>query len=827
MSFGEYIPKNFGQPVNYLQDALLSGQVQGALQQKFDVNTAKLEELVSKVSSIPLLQEDAKKYLGDKVQGALNLVNANLKASAGRGLLSNSVTTELSRYITSAIDDKVKTHMKYAQDIQNFEAGVAKLKEKDPKSFNQNNYEYAKYQAGLNNYLSGNVDTKLGTLSYVPYAGDPIEKMTEKALKYKQLKGEQTVEIVDPNDPAKKTVRKINGLTSDEILKYIPGIIDTETEQQLVIDGWGEYKTNPAEAKKDFRDMLTTSIDRMNDEIAIQEATIKANVTKDKVEDATRQKNILESRRDSYTQNLNNIDNLSVDNIGYLLKKNQLVNTFSELAGARINETYEVNDVWKAKEDIAKAYRDDVRADRALALKEAEALQKGLKRTANGTYDQAIPLSDIALNPELNQVVPDLDVYGQVKKAYNDGYNTVVNNTTEAFKNLPEGDTKIGYIASMKKSGFDYNPKTDDFTLRKGVTASKADASIKAFYESRMDIESANGAQVEAEVVEADIQRRRIAKLLKEAEVKAQKNFVPRRVIVGYRKQQIPSSVKGIPQYQDVPVYGQATEPTTEDIGKNLKDIPESEYILQKNVITISGDSAQKVLKLVPSDALSGQKFSEKANITVKKNTEEGTLELTEYQGVDSKGNVKIAKAIVPIKGSALASQLELSIDDNERSLKASDFEKGKPIFASKEHRVYDGLKERKQISSTYKNIDSTIKDIELANGLKTFASKQDAIDMFSIILQQKGFSEQEAQNMSANIVDKVARKAVRADLVPMNSAWNLKINGETKEFTSDSINKEYFHAQQIFPAQFTLYELSKEISDEYATKETIKQTLK
>lgn len=837
MAFGEYIPISYGQPVNYLQYSILSGQVQGALQQRFDVNTAKLEELVSKVSSIPLLQEDAKKYLGDKVQGALNLVNANLKASAGRGLLSNSVTTELSRYITSAIDDKVKTHMKYAQDIQNFEAGVAKLREKDPKAFAQRNYEYAKYKAGIENYLNGNIDTKLGTLSYQPFTGDPIEKLTDKALKYKQLKGEQTIEIIDENDPSIKTVRKINGLTTEEIIKYVPGILDSDTQQQLVIDGWYEYKGKPEEAKKDFTDMLTTSMEKMTNEITIQKATIESGATKEKKEDAERNKKLLENKYLEFKTKLESINTIPTEEMGYFLKQQQVINTFAQLAGARINDTYEVNDIWKTKED----YR---RADAELALREAEAMQKGLKKKADGTYEQGVAPSDIALNPEIDQNVPDLDVYGQVKKAYNDGYNTVVNTTTEAFKNLPEGATKEGYIASMKASGFDYNPKTDDFVKRKGVVASKADASMTAFYKSKMDVESANGASIEAEIVEANIQRLRVAKLLKDAEAKAIKN-TPKTELVKV----LPGDDKKWSNFLDMEGRRLTVKESKEilikasngsgkgilrdsgvtelQIGKYLKDIPESKYILQKNTINISGDSAKNAISSIPAEAMSGEQFDDKKPITVKKDTEQGKLFLTQYQGVDKDGKQKIARAEVPLKGSALARQLEVSIDDNERSLKASDFEKGKPIFASKEHRIYDARLEKKQISNVYKNIDNTVKDANLAMGLKTFTSKQDAIEIFSVKLQQKGFDEKEAGLIASSLVDRVSRKAIRADLIPMSSAWNLKIKGVTKEFTSDVINKEYLHSQQLFPAQFTLYELYNEIIGEYETKETIKERLK
>ena len=258
MAFGYNTKIDYGKPVNYLQNAMLSGQVQTALQQRFDVNSAKLEEIIKKVSSVPILQEDAKRYLGEKIQGGLNLIQANLKASRGNGLLSNSVSTQLQGYITDAIDGKVKDHLRYSQQIQNFEAGVAKMREKDPKTYNQKNYEFSKYMAGYNEYINGTVDTKLGSLQYTPNKdvwGDATKKIDDII----KAKGDMTVDVIDPNNPATVIKKSLKGLSKEEIVKYMPELLDSQDKQQLMIDGWDDMKNlNPQQISARFDEYINT-----------------------------------------------------------------------------------------------------------------------------------------------------------------------------------------------------------------------------------------------------------------------------------------------------------------------------------------------------------------------------------------------------------------------------------------------------------------------------------------------------------------------------------------------------------------------------------------
>ena len=240
MSLGTGNPISYGQTIPTTDIAQMVGQVQGALQQRFDINTAKVEEMIQNVSSIPLLRDKDKQYLGEKLQGLLNTVNANLKVSGGKGLLNNTITNEINKYITTAIDDNVKKQMKNSQAIINFNKGVEDLKGKKDGGYDTGNYSYALDKAGYSAYMNGETDD-IGALEYNPYV-DYRATTLEKAVKFKQLKGDQEIEMPDPNDPRYMVKRKVSGLTPQEIIQYFPEMLTPQEEKQMAIEGYNQLK---------------------------------------------------------------------------------------------------------------------------------------------------------------------------------------------------------------------------------------------------------------------------------------------------------------------------------------------------------------------------------------------------------------------------------------------------------------------------------------------------------------------------------------------------------------------------------------------------------
>lgn len=480
MSFGEYIPLNYGHAISTLDDAQATVQVQTALQKRFDVNSAKIDEMIQKVSSIPLLREKDKKYLGDKINGLLNTVNANLKVSQGRGLLSNSVTSEINKYITSAIDDNVKTQLKNSQNIINFQKGVAELKEKKPDTYNDGNYAYALSKAGYENYMSGAVD-KLGSLEYNPYV-DYQQTTMERALKLKQLKGDQEIETVDGT--GQKIKRKISGLSAQEVMQFFPEMLTSQEEKQMAIDGWNEFRgATPqqieAQATSFFSEKKRNAIEKINLMKSESENSFR---TAEERRRAKELQAIYEQDLAHISDRETKMDKTNPELVGFMRKKADFMSTASNLFSGRESVTYDKDETWFAKANL------ELETEKFLFNKQkhtAEMKAKGLK--TDGTKDTTIPADGFTAAPIANQEVGDIEGYESTKQSFNEAYNTIITNAEKAYGDVQiDTKTKEAFANELKRNNFEIKDGRIVSTV-KDNKVSAASAAELAFNESGMN----------------------------------------------------------------------------------------------------------------------------------------------------------------------------------------------------------------------------------------------------------------------------------------------------------------------------------------------------
>ena len=170
MAFGVNQKQDFGQTISTVADAQRNTQFQTALQERFDVNSAKIEEAIQRVSAIPLLRDKDKEYLQKNMSNILNNVNANIKASGGRSLLNNNMSGQLTKLVGSSIDDYLVEQMSISAQKQQFDTQVAEERKKNPETFNAGNYQYSLDKAGWNEYIQGSEDSLKGGLQYIPYS---------------------------------------------------------------------------------------------------------------------------------------------------------------------------------------------------------------------------------------------------------------------------------------------------------------------------------------------------------------------------------------------------------------------------------------------------------------------------------------------------------------------------------------------------------------------------------------------------------------------------------------------------------------------------------
>lgn len=465
-------PINYGQTIPTTDLAQYLGTVQHGMQQKFDVNLAKIDELISKVSAVPLARDKDKRYLGEKLQNLLSVVDANSKID----LTDNVVARQITGQIASAIDDNVRTQLQNSAKISSFNQELSTIKSKKPELYNAANHGYALEQAGFNSYMNEDTD-ELGSLSYNPYI-DVTQSMLKKVKDLKELKGDQVIQIPDPLNPSGMTERTIKGLSQEEIFQYMPNILTSEEKNQLKINGWANYKDNLTGAKAKLSEYSESSLKKYDDEISHQQTIVdnkalseeERKIAKSKIESTKKGKEV-------FSENMKSIDVNKADSIGYFLELNSWKDSFAELASARVSEKYIKNDYYFEVENL-KIKQEE------LGLKKAEALAKA-GVDANGK--PIINPNSVSIAKREGALPEELDAIGSLKKDYDNTYNDIVNEVKAAYnsESMPE-EVKNNFKSTLSKYGYAPDGTIVNEALAKGN--SRASAMKVAFDNSKMGV---------------------------------------------------------------------------------------------------------------------------------------------------------------------------------------------------------------------------------------------------------------------------------------------------------------------------------------------------
>ena len=465
-------PINYGQTIPTTDLAQYLGTIQHGMQQKFDVNLAKIDDLISKVSAVPLARDKDKRYLGERLENLLSVVDANSKID----LTDNVVARQITGQIASAIDDNVRTQLQNSAKINSFNQDLTAMKAKKPELYNAANHGYALEQAGYNSYMNEQTD-ELGTLSYSPYV-DVTASMLKKVKDIKELKGEQKIQIPDPQNPGKLMERTINGLTKEELFEYMPNIITSEEQNQLKINGWDKYRGNLAGAKAKLTAYSDSSLKKYDDEIAHQQTIVDNKAISE--EDRKIAKSKIEATKkgkDVFSENMKSINSDKADSIGYFLELNSWKDGFSELASARVSEKFIKDDYYFEVENL-KIKQED------LAIKKAEALAKA-GVDANGKL-LANP-NNVSIAKREGPLAKELDAIGALKKDYDVTYNDIINQVKSAYnsESMPD-EAKRNFKSTLAQYGYNTDGTIIDEKLAKNV--SRASAMKMSFDSSKMGV---------------------------------------------------------------------------------------------------------------------------------------------------------------------------------------------------------------------------------------------------------------------------------------------------------------------------------------------------
>lgn len=441
-------PLNYGRTITTTDTAQYIGAIQNAMQKKFDVNLAKIDDLIAKVSSVPLVRDQDKQYLGDRLQGLLSMVDANSKVD----LTDNTVARQITNYISTAIDDNVKTQISNSKKIYQFNSGIQELKEKKPDQYNSANHAYALSKGGFDSYMAGDSD-ELGTLNYSPYS-DVTKTALDKIKELKELRGEQKISTPDPNNPGQLIERSIKGLTQEEIFKYMPNILTSKEHEQLKINGWAKYKDNVEEANKAvdmYKEASYKDID----------ANIKAEgIAKDNTALSESDRAEAKARYESYQEQKKLMDatfsGLKKDDpesLGYFLEKESWKRGIADMAQAKWSVETKKDEYYFAKQELDLDIQKNQREEEEHRAK----MQKEYGIGANGQAG-GVNMGAYSESPMSGELAEDFNPFDNLKKLYQDTnkeFNSTINSAVNSDKTPT--DAKKHYAEEMKKRGYDIN----------------------------------------------------------------------------------------------------------------------------------------------------------------------------------------------------------------------------------------------------------------------------------------------------------------------------------------------------------------------------------
>lgn len=324
-------PLTYSPTISTMDIAQLTGQVQTALQQRFDINVAKVDDLIQKITTVPLVRDKDKKYLGDRLGSLLSMVDANSKVD----MTNNNVTRQISNYISTAIDDNVKEQISNSQKIQSFQQEAARIKKEKPELYNDANYAYALDKSGYADYVNEKTDS-MGGLEYTPYY-DVTKNLNEPLEKFAKEMGFERV--VDTSVEGGFIYQTVKGkkMTPEQIESFVNNRIqsDSRLKQQLMINSHYKYRgVSDDSLIKDYQEKAQPILNRYDTTMSSIDTEIKNTNPDDKARiEALNQKKVYVSQQKQFFESQLDPKNFNRDSFLYRNETQNLIESYKKTFG--------------------------------------------------------------------------------------------------------------------------------------------------------------------------------------------------------------------------------------------------------------------------------------------------------------------------------------------------------------------------------------------------------------------------------------------------------------------------------------------------------------
>ena len=327
----------------------LLSKVMEMRQNKYDVNKQRVQAAYSQIENLRIRRPEDQEYLQQK----LSEISSQVESSGNLDLSQSFVSDDIiGRISNAAKDERIINAVGTTRQLDLFDAKVSKIQEKGDGRYNAANYEYALEQAGFSDYMNNKSNKLKAPLVYNDYV-DVSKTALEKVKAIKETRGQEEIEIPNPNDPSTNIRVKVSGMTANEIVQYMPNVLSDQERTQLKINGFSKYKNYGVDVAKQQLSTYKEQINaNLNAEIEkAEQDSQNTNLTADEQQLAQRELAALKKRKDSLSSNIDSV--LATDNLaeiaGYL-EYDEWLAGFANAAGAKKSQTFVDNNYIKMAE---------------------------------------------------------------------------------------------------------------------------------------------------------------------------------------------------------------------------------------------------------------------------------------------------------------------------------------------------------------------------------------------------------------------------------------------------------------------------------------------
>lgn len=420
----------------------------------YSAKQTELQATVDAFASLDVIRPQDKEYINSKITSVVNQINASAKKDL---TLGNTASDLLYSVRATANDPVILNAVENTQKYRNFEAQVQQIREKDKNAYSNINYQYALSKGGLDKYLAGETDS-IGQLSYDNYV-DVTTTALAKVKQLKDLRGKQVIEVPDPQRPGYMTKKTIEGLTDEEIVRYIPNVLSPEEGKQLHINGWAKYGQDLPSAQSAFTDYKSDVVGNIDDNIARQQAIINSSAaTNNQKKDAQQKLESYNRQKEQVNAQFASVDINDAGEIGGLLERNSWVKSVAEMGRSEWSLEYEKDDAYFATRGLELDIMAENRQQEELQLSKEKAYwdikktqsELGLDENGNALNPVSVSAIETQLADEINPYTDKVNEFTQVGAEIRGLINEAV--TSERTGD----DVRSVYNAELKERG--YNP---------------------------------------------------------------------------------------------------------------------------------------------------------------------------------------------------------------------------------------------------------------------------------------------------------------------------------------------------------------------------------